>query len=392
MDGAPAILQVLVDRFDSRVLPVGRGEVRIRLVVSDDGRWDVTLRDGVRSARLMRAASGRAPDAVLTADRATWERIARELPAGMEAYRAGRLRVRRNLHLGVGFLAATSGASGPGRLCFRRVRTRLGSLSTLEAGVGPPVVMLHGLGATKVSFLPTVAALAGSRRMIAVDLPGFGDSDKPLAGSYDPRFFARWTVALLDELGLERADVVGHSLGGRAALEVGFAYPRRVDRLVLMTPSLAWLRERRWAPWLRLVRPELGLLQPAPRAISEPIVRSLIPGATGDGWAAAGADEFLRTYLTARGRAAFYAAARNIYLEEPEKFWRRLAQLAADSLFIWGRSDPLVPLGFARHVQRALPAARHVELDCGHIPQLECPRETHEAIAGFLASRGSAAA
>jgi pimeloyl-ACP methyl ester carboxylesterase len=121
-------------------------------------------------------------------------------------------------------------------------------------------------------------------------------------------------------------------------------------------------------------------------------VRSLIPGATGDGWAAAGADEFLRTYLTARGRAAFYAAARHIYLEEPEKFWRRLAQLATDSLFIWGRNDPLVPLGFARHVQRALPTARHVELDCGHIPQLERPRETHQAIARFLTPQRSAAA
>jgi pimeloyl-ACP methyl ester carboxylesterase len=390
MDGPPAILQGLVDRFDSAVLPVGRQNARIRLAISGDGSWDVILRDGGRAARLTRAADG-TPDAVLTADAATWERIARELPAGMDAYRAGRLRVRRNLHLGVGFLAATSGAVGPGRLRFRRVRTRLGCLSTLEAGVGPPVVMLHGLGATKVSFLPTVAALAGARRMIAVDLPGFGDSDKPLAASYDPRFFARWIVALLDELGLERTDVVGHSLGGRAALEVGFAYPERVDRLVLMTPSLAWLRERRWAPWLRLVRPELGLLQPAPRAITDPIVRSLIPGATGDGWAAAGADEFLRTYLTARGRAAFYAAARQIYLEDPEKFWRRLAQLAPDSLFIWGRRDPLVPRGFVRHVQRAVPAAGHVELDCGHIPQLERPRETHEAIARFLARRSAAA-
>ena len=52
---------------------------------------------------------------------------------------------------------------------------------------------------------------------------------------------------------------------------------------------------------------------------------------------------------------------------------------------MWGRRDPLVPFGFARHVREALPAARHLELDCGHVPQLERPRATHEAVARFLA-------
>jgi pimeloyl-ACP methyl ester carboxylesterase len=53
-------------------------------------------------------------------------------------------------------------------------------------------------------------------------------------------------------------------------------------------------------------------------------------------------------------------------------------------LFIWGKRDGLVPIGFAAHVKRALPAARHLELDCGHVPQLERPAETHAAIADFL--------
>jgi pimeloyl-ACP methyl ester carboxylesterase len=106
---------------------------------------------------------------------------------------------------------------------------------------------------------------------------------------------------------------------------------------------------------------------------------------------AAGVDEFMRSYTNARGRAAFYAAARAIYLEEPhgrEGFWTRLRTLAPASLFIWGRQDQLVPIAFARHVERTLPAARHVELDCGHVPQLERPRETHAAIRNFLAGPG----
>jgi hypothetical protein len=70
---------------------------------------------------------------VLTADADTWEEIAADVRAGMGAYRQGRLSVRRNLHAGVGFLAATSGATGPGRLRFRTVATRRARMSIIEA-------------------------------------------------------------------------------------------------------------------------------------------------------------------------------------------------------------------------------------------------------------------
>jgi pimeloyl-ACP methyl ester carboxylesterase len=152
---------------------------------------------------------------------------------------------------------------------------------------------------------------------------------------------------------------------------------------------MAWLSERPWAGWLKLVRPELGLLQPAPRGVVEGVVRRVVPGSDSH-FVAPAIDEFLRSYLTPRGRVAFYASARQIYLEEPERFWSGLRSLAPESLFIWGRQDAVVPIGFMRHVQRALPAARHVELDCGHVPQLECPGELHRAIASFLAAPAEA--
>jgi pimeloyl-ACP methyl ester carboxylesterase len=113
-----------------------------------------------------------------------------------------------------------------------------------------------------------------------------------------------------------------------------------------------------------------------------------VPGSDKE-WTAAGIDEFMRSYLTPLGRAAFYAAARNIYLEEPrgpDGLWTRLGSLKPDALFVWGRKDNVVPIGFARHVRDELPTARHLELDCGHVPQLERPRQTHEAMARFLAT------
>ena len=254
----------------------------------------------------------------------------------------------------------------------------------MQAGEGEPLLMLHGLGATKAEFLPTLAALAPAGfRIVAIDLPGFGDSDKPFAAAYDPPFFARWVEAAMDALGIDRAHVLGHSMGGRVALEVGLRHADRVKSLVLMTPSMAWLAERRWAPWLKLVRPELGLIQPAPKAFVETIVKKVVPGSESQ-FVAPALDEFLRAYLTARGRAAFYAAARNIVLEDPKNFWPGLEALSPESLFIWGRRDTLVPIGFMRHVERALPRAHHVELECGHVPQLESPRRAHAAIERFL--------
>jgi pimeloyl-ACP methyl ester carboxylesterase len=167
------------------------------------------------------------------------------------------------------------------------------------------------------------------------------------------------------------------------AIELALSHADRIGCLALMTPSLAWLRDKRWATYLRLLRPELAVFQPAPRPVVERFVRAAIPGAK-NGWSAVGIDEFLRSYLTPRGRVAFYAAARNIYLEEGDEFWSRLEAVQARSLFLWGRRDQLIPIGFSRHVRRALPAAEHVVLDCGHIPQFECPDQAHAAISRFL--------
>ena len=382
---APNFIDTLAGRFDPSVFDARRPRTRIRLVVAGDGAWDAVVTNGAVSI----AAPDGAADAVLTADAGTWQKIAADLRGGMDAYRASRLSVRRNLHVGVGFLAATNGATEPGRLRFHTVATRRWRLSVVEAGLGPPVLALHGLGGTKGSFLPTVAALAPQFRVIAVDLPGFGDSDKPIGASYDSRFFASAAVDLLDALGLDRAHVIGNSLGGRVALEVGLSHPDRVGRLGLLAPSLAWRRGRPFVALLRLTRPELGLVQLAPRGAVEGIMHRLIPGAD-DGWTAAGVDEFLRAYLTPAGRAAFYAAARQIYLDEPHGktgFWPRLQTLQPEALFVWGRRDKLVPIAFERHVVDALPHARQLELDCGHVPQVERPKQTHDALAAFLKLR-----
>jgi pimeloyl-ACP methyl ester carboxylesterase len=391
MAGSPEHLRALLERFDYEVMDVPQGKARVRLDVRGHGAWDALIER--KRVRLVTATTDK-PGALLSADPATWQAISKDIRGGMQAFRQGRLKIRHNMHLGVGLLAATSGNKSKGRLEFKRAQTRMGTFSYIQAGQGEPVLLLHGLGGTKASFLPTVSALANEFKLIAPDHLGFGESDKPIGAAYDAKFFAKSIAALMDELDIDTAHVVGNSMGGRVALELGFTYPERTNRLVLLSPSLAWKRDRKWLNVVKAARPELGLLQLAPRPAVEAIVRRLVPGGM-DGWAAIGLDEFLRAYCTPRGRAAFYAAARHIYLEEPHGengFWTRLETLQPESLFVWGKQDKLVPIQFARHVQEALPAAQHLEQDCGHVPQIERPRETHAAIRRFLETRMRASA
>ncbi len=379
----PEALASLVARFDPDVIEIPSGSARIRLGFEGEPEWDAVITP--HGADLFPA--GDEPcDAELIADEPTWNSIADDIGFGMAAFSDSALKVRRNLHLGVGFLAATSGIVDPGRMEFGSVETDEGRISTLTAGQGEPVVCIHGLGGTKASFLTTIAALSGERRVIAMDLPGFGDSEKPLGAGYDAPYFAEAVIGLLDGLGMEKAHLVGNSMGGRVAIEVGLLHPERVSSLVLLAPALAWLRDRRWRWLLRGPLPKLGLVQPAPRVITERLVRGLVPGGR-DGWTAAGIDEFLRSFLTPRGRVAFYEAARNIYMDEPhgeQGLWTRMEGLEPSSLFVWGEKDTLVPIGFEKHVERVLPQAEHLELGCGHVPQMEEPEKTHEAMADFF--------
>ena len=241
-------------------------------------------------------------------------------------------------------------------------------------------------------MLPTLWDLAADHRVLAPDNPGFGDSSKPVT-SYDAAFFTDWLVRFLDETGVERAHLVGNSLGGRIALELAMRAPERVDKLVLLTPSPAFIKKREFVRVVKLLRPEMALMPlPIPHKRVVASIKAMFsrPERLPDQWYEAAADEFLRVFSTPRGRIAFFSAARQIYLEEPygeDGFWDRLGHVTKPALFVWGERDRLVPAGFARHVTSALPNAESVVLDdCGHVPQFEHPERTHELTRAFLAS------
>ncbi|MGH2503155.1 MAG: alpha/beta fold hydrolase, partial [Ktedonobacterales bacterium] len=110
-------------------------------------------------------------------------------------------------------------------------------LRYLTCGAGEPLVLLHGRGSAGAAFAPILAALAGQRRVIALDLPGWGLSEKPVFRGRSPHdaltFWIDGVIALLDHLGLGVVDLLGHSMGGFTALGLALEHPERVGRLLL---------------------------------------------------------------------------------------------------------------------------------------------------------------
>src|SRR5687768_2284226 len=216
-------VQALAERYDPTVIDPSL-EARVRLKAGDEAH-DALLEPG--GMRIVPA--GDAPDAVISGPPSAWRRAANG-SGGLAALGRGGLRMRRNLHVGAGFLAATAGDRGARRLRLETVATPHGPIATAQAGTGPPLLAIHGLGGTKASFLPTLALLRDTHRVIAVDLPGFGDSVKPLRAPYDAAYFSGVMTAVLDALRVERAHVVGNSMGGRIALELALTASDRVER------------------------------------------------------------------------------------------------------------------------------------------------------------------
>jgi len=354
-----------------------------RIVLGDVGHtWEVRCTEHVARAR--KGATSRTPDVVIGTDAATWIALRSGQLSGIEAFSRRLLYARGNLDLAIAFEGLFRLEDGRRPLLrIHDVHLPGRRVSTLTTGDGPDVLLLHGLGGAKSSFFDAAATLSQRYRVHALDLPGFGASSKPMTAPYTAQWFAETVLETMDTLGIERAHVVGNSMGGRIAIELGLRHPERVTSLGLLCPAVAFVK-RTYHPVVRLMRPELGLL---PHRFAREKVSEHFWGLFADpdgidpSMADVVVDEFQRIYSSAGGRIAFLSAARNIYLEAPygrNGFYGRLSQLEPPALFVWGSHDRVIPPAFGRHVGRWLPSAEQIVLDgCGHVPQVE--RAEHAA-------------
>jgi pimeloyl-ACP methyl ester carboxylesterase len=249
----------------------------------------------------------------------------------------------------------------------------------------PPLLLIHGSGASGGSWSPVVPALAGHHHVIRVDLPGCGQS--PPGSSYDVPVQAGRVAAVLDDLGLRRVAAVGHSSGGYVATALAEQRPDLVKSLALVStgPSPdAFLRQ----PFVLrvLLAPPLGPLLWSRR--SDAMIRSAIkataarPVDVPDDVVAEMRGTTYRAFRTVLRRNMAYIVERSV----PE----RLAALDVPVLVIFGASDPRWEPSSA-HQYDAVPTAR-VELlpGVGHMPMFEAPETTSELLLGFTATAADA--
>jgi pimeloyl-ACP methyl ester carboxylesterase len=271
--------------------------------------------------------------------------------------------------------------------------TRL-RLRVLSHGSGPPLVLLHGVSLSAAVWAPLFAALQGWR-MHAVDLPGHGLSDPVGYRPGHVREHARQLIDdILDALELDRAPLVGHSLGGMFALWRAAADGERISRLVAIgEPAVALPGVRVRMPLSLLTVPGLGLAflrSPSPR----PVYRRVLAQGFGAGEVAAAPDPLIEALRLCAGRpenartvASLMHAINHFRRPRVESVLTdaELAAITIPTTFIWGSGDPYLSAERARLSIARMPAATLHELRAGHGPWLVDPGASAGLIAGHLA-------
>ena len=240
-----------------------------------------------------------------------------------------------------------------------------------DIGSGPVLVLVHGLGGDADQWAFCLEALSSSHRVIALELLGFGRSDKPSI-SYRIAGFVEVLQRFLQALGIERASLLGHSLGGWVIAAFALEHPGAVDRLVLNDANGIDKGAVKLPFDLRLSS------HAQMRVFLESMFynKSLVTDELVD---------LCYTQHLERGDGATIASVIETFYLPDEKLDRKLGSLKAPTLLLWGEQDALTPLPMAQNFQRLISGSRlDIIPGCGHFPCLEKPAEFARRVLDFL--------
>jgi pimeloyl-ACP methyl ester carboxylesterase len=265
--------------------------------------------------------------------------------------------------------------------------------NVVEIGDGPPLVFVHGLSGCWQNWLLQLPEFARDHRCIAVDLPGFGESPMPpekitISG------YGRWLDALLSELGVEAAAVVGNSMGGFIAAETAIKFPHRVERLVLVSAAGLSVERQRSDVGLRALEVTENVIQftMARFLARSHALMSRPRGRRAMLWFVAAHPEQMPPALVAeqvRGaNKPGFVPALDALTSYPIR--NRLGDIGCPTLIVWGPKDMLVPIKDAREFDELIPDSRLIVYDdTGHVAMLERPEEFNRDLRAFLAEQPS---
>ena len=265
----------------------------------------------------------------------------------------------------------------------------------VDSGDGPPVLLIHGYGDTADGWRRVIPGLLERNRVIAIDVPPFGRSGDPRAGRLID-FYKPFFPELFDRLGLDRATVIGHSLGGAIALHLTLEHPELVERLGLVAP--AGLGEA--PPWWWHALAGYGRVWKAALSIPSPLTPLLIrQGLTRFlDWRLfhdprqmrETIDHLVRMHGAPRDFDRLLAAGRCCIDSYTGTLLEDSAAIDVPKWMVWGRHDGLVPSEHA-HAFRSLHADAevHVFEDCGHYPHIELPSRFNRLLREWMVATGA---
>ena len=262
----------------------------------------------------------------------------------------------------------------------------------VDAGEGPPVLLIHGYGDSADGWRRVVPGLLGRHRVVAIDVPPFGRSGDPDV----PRlidFYADFFPALLDELEIDRATVIGHSLGGAIALHLTLGHPERVERLGLVAPAGLGKSPPWWwhaiAGYGRAWKTLLSIPSPlTPVLIRQGMTRFLDSRLVHDPRQMRETiDHLVSMHSAPRDFDRLLAAGRCCLDSYTGNLLEDSAAIRIPLFMVWGRRDGLVPAEHAASFAELHPNAQvHVFDDCGHYPQIELPARFNRLLHRWMAT------
>ena len=257
-----------------------------------------------------------------------------------------------------------------------------------EAGQGPPVILLHGFGACTYTWRYLAPELAKDHRVFALDLKGYGLSDKPDDGKYAVSDQADMVAKFIRTRDLHDLVVIGHSMGGGVTLMTYFQVredsPARIKKLVLID-SAGYPQKMPW--FIRFARipvlNEIGGRLLSPRFVSSLVLRKCYYNKDKI------TDEQIDTYAyygsLPGAREAVTQTAKQLVPEDIDALTARYKTISVPVLIIWGAEDEVVPLSVGKEFKRDIPDAELAILPhCGHIPPEEEWQKTNEFVEAFL--------
>jgi pimeloyl-ACP methyl ester carboxylesterase len=251
-------------------------------------------------------------------------------------------------------------------------------------GAGEPVVFLHGFPTSGHLWTDVIPLMPPGHRLVVVDLLGYGRSDPPNGRPLSLRAHADRVVALMDTLGIARACVVGHDLGGGVAQAMAIHAPARVSRLALVD-SVAfggWPRRD-----LRIARALLRVTgRPAPRWMLAVLRADLERGYVAGDRVTHSIERFLRPFSSVEGRGAFVEHLRALDPRETRALSGQLGTISVPTTVVWGTGDPFLSPKLARRLAEAIPgAALQIVPGARHFTPEDAPRPVADALAALLA-------